>query len=83
MADRVYNRRFERIERIHDEQDTLIPDLERCRQMKASFNSQLLKKEFEVVIPPGTSEAAQLCFIYATRRVGERPIVNGHTILFK
>jgi hypothetical protein len=32
---------------------------------------------FTVRIPPDTSEAAYLCFLYATKRAGEVPIPRG------
>jgi hypothetical protein len=83
MTTRVYNRRHERIERLHDEQDTLLSkeDLDRCQELKANFNRDLEREQ--LVIPPYTSEAALLCFVYATKRVGEKPIVkDGLVVIF-
>jgi hypothetical protein len=90
MADPVYviGRRARRIERLHDEQDRLLSfaDMERCNHLKTTFNDYVdcslhhnKNKELRVVIevPTRTSEAALLCFVYATKRAGERPILDG------
>ncbi len=87
MSIRVYDRNRERVERIHDKQDSMLSaeDMTRCNALKVAFNtiastSGALRKggvEFAVPIPKGTSEAALLCFVYSTRRVDERPILSG------
>lgn len=86
MANRVFSRRHERVERIHDKQDELLSkeDFDRCSTLRATFNAVAMKsaevhqKEMELLIsiPPKTTEAALLCFLYSTRRVGERPVLS-------
>jgi hypothetical protein len=79
MATRLIPRKAERLERIHDVQDSMMnaEDYNRCNELKHRYN--MLVKEhggdsFLIAIPPGTSEVAYNCFLYATKRVGERPI---------
>lgn len=81
---------FERIERLHDDQDTLLSKEERdkCNQLRAQFVflSQMYdKKAFTMGFSKKeVSPSAELCFLYATRRIMEKPKVDRtdhHTIV--
>ncbi len=76
MATRVFFRRHEQVERIHDDQDKIMSkeDYDRCCKLKESFNAAvMMEKPFTIPVPVETSERALLCFVLATKRVGERP----------
>jgi hypothetical protein len=90
-GERILGRRQERIEQLHDLQDSLLSpkDLETCNTLKKLYNEKVLKhfdvEPFTIELPLGIQEGAQLCFLYATRRMGERPTLSsdGHTVFFK
>jgi hypothetical protein len=88
MATRLTPRKAERLERIHDVQDSMMSaeDYKRCNELKDSYNKHVKQyggDPFLIEIPPGTSEVAYNCFLYATKRVGEKPIPMRETSVLK
>lgn len=71
----------ERIEKIHDWQDTLLSkdELNQCNNLRLTYNEMVKrrgKSEFVVEVPIEVTDNALLCFMYATKRTGEKPVMT-------
>jgi hypothetical protein len=87
MTDRLLNRKAERLEQLHDQQNQImsLDEQRQCQQLKKVFNDMVRLeggKPFKVYIPPDTTEATFLCFKYATKRQGENPQMYGNYMVF-